>query len=250
MKVLGCIPARFGAMRFPGKPLKLIMGKPMIEWVYKRAAIAKNVDRTIVLTDDDRIYNAVVGFGGEALITSPNAESGTERICSIMDSFNDYDIFVNIQGDEPLVNSADIDKTVALLKNDDKAEVATIASHFKDIETIDDPNLVKAVVGNNDRVLYFSRSRIPFIRDPKDAVSYKYLKHIGLYVYTKNALRKFRTFKKTTLEQLEKLEQLRFLENGIGIKLTYTENEFIAVDCAEDIKKVEKYIKNNPDIKI
>lgn len=240
MTTIGFIPARYASTRFPGKPLVNICGKPMIQWVYEHACNAKRITRVVVLTDDKRIYNAVQLFGGEVAYTSKKCVSGTERIASILDTYP-CDIAVNIQGDEPLLCAHDMDAVACALTKQSDAHIATLARVIKEKERIHNPNIVKVVVDVQDRALYFSRATIPFVREKGTPV--KYLQHIGLYAYRTKVLHAMHSLRHRNLEHIEKLEQLRFIENGYGIKVVYTNADVIGVDTPKDVREVEKQLK-------
>ncbi len=237
MKTAILIPARFQSSRFKGKPLAKILNKSMIEWVYKGVCEAQYADFTAVLTDDMRIFNEVKNFGGNVFMVKGNFQSGTDRIAHFVKD-KDYDYIVNMQGDEPLMDSKTIDRLInfALMQ---KCEMATLSSECKEDE-IDDPNIVKIVTDTDNNALYFSRSKIPFNRGKCN----KFIKHIGIYIYSKETLMKLYTLKPSILEKCEKLEQLRALENGIKIKVCTTNRVLIGVDTKDDLVKVENYLKN------
>jgi len=239
MKTIGFIPSRYGSTRLKAKALSIIAGKSMVEWVYTNAKKAKNLDDVIILTDDERIADAVKNFGGKYEMTDPSCNSGTERILSVLDKF-ECDIAINIQGDEPLVQADDLDRLVDGLVNSKDAPVATLITKIKNKEFINNPNVVKVVLDNWDNGIYFSRANIPFDRDNTGNV--QYFQHIGIYAYKKDILQKFNSFEGKTLENIEKLEQLRFLENGYKIKTVETDNTYISVDIADDLEAVERYL--------
>jgi len=242
MRTVGIIPARYASTRFPGKPLALISGRPMIEWVYRRAALAKSVDSILVATDDRRIYEAVSSFGGSAVMTSPDRASGTDRIaeaCANLDS----EIVLNIQGDEPLLEPSALDDLVSLLRGDPALELGTLVAPITEGEELRDPNVVKVVTGARDECLYFSRSPIPYVRDPGSRKPV-FLKHIGIYGFRKSLLMRFASLPQGELEKAESLEQLRALENGVRIRAARIEKwPGISVDVPSDIAKVEELIK-------
>ena len=227
MKILGVIPARYASTRFEGKPLKDINGYPMIEWVYKRAENAA-VDKLVVATDDQRIYDAVKNFGGNVVMTSKEHENGTSRIIEVINNpeYSDFDFVINIQGDEPLIDI----KSINLLAN-----------NYREDEDVSNPNTVKVITDFNCNAIYFSRSVIPYERNPIG--DYKYYKHIGIYGYTSNFLNELKNLKEGLLEKIESLEQLRFIENGYKIKVLETDSEVIGVDTEEDLAEVIEYVK-------
>jgi 3-deoxy-manno-octulosonate cytidylyltransferase (CMP-KDO synthetase) len=231
MKVAGIIPARFASARLPGKPLILIKGKPMIQRVYEQSVKSKLIDKVVVATDDKDIFKCVKNFGGEVIMTSSKRASGTDRICEAAEKIN-YDIIVNIQGDEPFIDPKDIDMAIKPLIDDKKINVSTLAYKFKDEKELADVNKVKVVFDKNNFALYFSRNIIPY---NTGANNINYYKHIGLYVYRKTLLLKFSRMKKSYLENAEKLEQLRILENGEKIKVVITKKDSMSVDTLEDV---------------
>jgi len=244
MKVLGVIPARYKSTRLPGKPLIKIDGISIIERVFRRASKAKKIDDVIVATDDKRIYNEVKRFGGNAIMTSKKHCSGTDRIAEVAQK-SGYDIIVNIQGDEPFIAPSNIDKIISPLINDSGIKVSTLAIRFKDIYEIMDINKVKVVMDKNNYALYFSRSIIPFNRNEALAElnlkKTKYFKHIGLYAYRKKFLIDFSKMKISELENSEKLEQLRILENGFKMKVVLTNIDSHSIDTLQDLEKIKSY---------
>lgn len=243
MKILGIIPSRYASTRFEGKPLKKIFGKTMIEWVYKRAK-QSNLDDLVVATDDERIYDEVINFGGKAVMTSKNHENGTSRIIEVIknEEYKNFDFVINIQGDEPLI---DIDSINLLANNykEENSEIVTLKKELKDKKDIENPNIVKVITDFNDNAIYFSRSIIPYNRDNNENV--KYYKHIGIYGYTTNFLLNLKNLKNGKLEKIESLEQLKFIENGYKIKVLETTSNVIGVDTPEDLEIVKKYIQEN-----
>lgn len=242
MKIVAIIPSRYYSTRLKGKPLIDIAGKPMIQWVYESVQRAELVDRIIVATDDKRILDAVTHFGGEAEITSPHHVSGTDRIAEVADRFED-DIIVNLQGDEPLMDPGVVDEVAGLVKYNTAVYMASAYSPITEREDLINPNVVKVVTDCNGYALYFSRSPIPYC-SAGGAREHTPLgfKHIGLYVYRREFLMKFAALGPSPLEKLEKLEQLRVLENGYRIKLISTEYDSIGVDTPEDVARVVKEI--------
>ncbi len=236
MKIAVLIPARFQSTRFEGKPLAKIYNKTMIQMVYEGIKDSKYASFIAILTDDERIFEEAKRFGAKTFMVKGNFESGTDRIAYFAKD-KDFDYIVNMQGDEPLINSETIDRLIqcALNTNEEMATLATVCEK----ELIDNPNTVKVVKDINDYALYFSRSKIPFDRDNFE----NYLKHIGIYIYSKNTLAKLYSLRKSSLEKAEGLEQLRALENGIKIKVCLTDKVLIGVDTREDLEKVEKYLK-------
>ncbi len=245
MNAIGIIPARFASSRFPGKPLADILGKPMIQWVYERACRAKLLEKVIVATDDQRIFDAVTNFNGNVVMTSPTAANGTERIAEVTQNL-DAKLIVNIQGDEPLIDPDVIDQLVVLMKENPAAPVGTLVKKIEDAENLINPNIPKVVVDKDFYALYFSRSIIPFHRDRADQRKWirneKYYQHIGLYIYRREFLLKFVKLPMSNLERIERLEQLRILENGYKIKVALTETDSIGVDVPSDIDRVISYV--------
>ena len=293
MKILGVIPARYASTRFPGKPLVDINGKSMIQRVYEQAKKCKSLAHVVVATDDERIFEHVMAFGGEAMMTSATHQSGTDRCAEVVEKLN-FDIqtrdldsdeavifdkitpkrvgiftaVINIQGDEPFIQPEQIEKVVDILlikneklkiKNSDnsatqtlnvKAEtpnfdIATLVKRIDNQADIDNPNVVKAVFGESGRAVYFSRSPIPFLRnmDKKDwSKSGQFFKHIGLYGYKTSVLLDLARLSPSNLEQLESLEQLRWLENGYAIGIAETDLETIGIDTPEDLKEISENV--------
>lgn len=242
--IYALIPARYHSTRLPGKPLKMIAGKSMIQRTYEQAQKAKLVDEVIVATDDERIQNAVLGFGGKVIMTSSNHTSGTDRLAEIAINNQMIDIIVNVQGDEPIISPECIDQAIKPLIDDDSVMMSTLIRKCTDKEDLENNNIVKVVFDKDDFAMYFSRSCIPFERS-KSLMDH-YL-HIGLYVYRCDTLIQLSKMPPALIEQSESLEQLRALYNGIKIKTVITDYTPISVDIPEDIKKVEEFIRlNNP----
>ena len=243
MRILGVIPARYASSRFEGKPLKEINGHPMIEWVYKRAVNA-DIDDLVVATDDERIYNVVKNFGGNAIMTSKEHENGTSRIMEVIAApeYAGFDFVINIQGDEPLIDVNSINLLADSYRRE-KSEIVTLKKEISERWEIENPNVVKVVTDFNDNAIYFSRWAIPYERDKNKSL--KYYKHIGIYGYTLKFLRDLKSLKEGILEKSESLEQLRFIENGYKIKVLKTDAAVIGVDTPEDLKIVEEYVKKN-----
>ncbi len=253
MSAIVIIPCRYASTRFPGKPLQPLMGKPMIQHVYERARKAAKIKGIFVATDSLEIFDAVERFGGKAVITSDRHQSGTDRIAEaflkiqqMYGGFVEKDIIVNVQGDEPMIMPEMVDDVIELLQ-DSRASIGTLARKIDRAADISDPNTVKVVFNMESFALYFSRSPIPYFRDEwKDlahiraSLSYEVYKHIGIYAYTGDFLLKFIELPVSRLESIEKLEQLRALENGYRIKIATTMYETIGVDTPEDLERVEK----------
>ena len=240
MKTIGIIPARWGATRFEGKILANLLGKPVIQHVWENARKAKTLDELIVACDDERIIKAVESFGGKAIYTSPNQPSGTDRLAEVVNPL-DVDIAVNIQGDEPLVKSIMIDNLVLALKDEKMAQMATMIKKIDDESELTNSNVVKVVIDKNGYALYFSRYSIPYNRTGESDETKRptYYKHIGLYAFTKDFLFTFRNLPKSSLENAEKLEQLRVLEYGYKIKTVETKFDTVGIDRPEDLKRAE-----------
>jgi len=240
VKVIGVIPARWGATRFEGKVLAELLGKPVIQHVWENAKKAKTLDELIVACDDERIFKVVEGFGGKAVYTSPNQPSGTDRLAEVVNAM-DVDIIVNIQGDEPLIKPIMIDNLVMALQEEKVAQMATIIKKIEDDSELTNSNVVKAVVDKNGYALYFSRYAIPYNRTGEKDHKKKpvYYKHIGLYAFTKDFLFTFKKLPHSSLENAEKLEQLRALEYGYKIKVVETKFDTVGVDRPEDLRRAE-----------
>jgi 3-deoxy-manno-octulosonate cytidylyltransferase (CMP-KDO synthetase) len=242
-QVVVVIPARYGSTRLPGKPLVPLAGKPMIQHVFERAKKAQTVHRVLVATDDQRIFDAVQAFGGEARMTRTEHRTGTERIAEVA-AHDAGEIFVNVQGDEPLIDPAAIDTAVAAVLEEPPAQIATVATKIRHAGDIMDPNVVKTVLDFEDHALYFSRAPIPWIRDTAQKIHVKYWKHLGLYVFQRNALLEFPTLPQGELEKIEQLEQLRWLENGWRIRVAEVAHDAVSVDVQEDVVRAEKLIQS------
>lgn len=251
MSAIVVIPARYHSTRFPGKPLAPLKGIPVIEHVYRNAAKSSLADEVLVATDDQRIFETVSGFGGKAVMTSPAHLSGTDRIAEVADRTN-YDIIVNVQGDEPLIKAEMIDDVISLL-DDAKASLGTLAKKINDPEDIFNPNIVKVVTGADGFAIYFSRAPIPYHRDEwknessalrwnaggAEQGSFDCFKHIGIYSYRRDVLLKLSSLPASRLELIEKLEQLRAIENNFRIKVKETYAETFGVDTPEDLERIK-----------
>ncbi len=241
-RTIAVLPARYGSTRFPGKPLALIAGKPMIQWCYESTRKCAELDDVIVATDDQRIYDAVAAFGGKAVMTSPNHPTGTDRIAEAVKD-DDADLIVNVQGDEPLMSAKVLSQLIATMR-ESGAEMGTAAVPFsKTGRDPNDPNAVKVVIDRRGFALYFSRSLIPFPRS--GGVPVEPLLHWGLYAYRRDFLYEFVKWERGKLEACESLEQLRALENGAKISVIVTPERSVGVDVPEDIAFVEKMIAEN-----
>src|SRR5438477_1312402 len=241
-KVVIVIPARYGSTRLPGKPLVPLVGKPMIQRVFERAKQAKTAGRVIVATDDERIVAAVKAFGGEAKLTRTDHRTGTERIAEVA-AHTDGEVFVNVQGDEPLLDPAAVDTAVKALLEEPAAAISTVAVAIRTPGDIMDPNVVKTVLDFEDNALYFSRAPIPWVRDTGMKTHARHLKHLGLYVFQRDALLEYPTLPQGELERIEQLEQLRWMENGWKIRVAEVEHDAVSVDVPEDVARLEKLLE-------
>src|SRR3989338_2331660 len=280
MDVIGVIPARYGSTRFEGKVLADLQGKPMLQWVWEQAKKAKILDELIVACDDKRIEEAVNGFGGKAVLTSKEHLSGTDRICEVVNPL-EVKVIVNIQADEPLLDAVMIENVARPLLDDSRLNMATLMKRIDDPHEISDPNVVKVTIDRHGFALYFSRAAIPYQRDKPPrrrrgnsqshkpegnggqpnsrshkpegngaasarrshkSINAAYYKHIGLYAYSKDFFFIFKNLPESNLERIEKLEQLRVLEEGFRIKVIETNISTLGVDTPEDLEKVKKII--------
>lgn len=254
-KISAVIPARYGSTRFEGKPLADILGKPLIQYVYEGVRQSKLIDEVIVATDDQRILEAVKAFGGKAIMTSPTHFTGTDRVGEVARKLKS-EIIVNVQGDEPLIKGSFIDKAIRPLLTDDSLQISTLMTRIEEVRVWLNPHIVKVVVDQKNFALYFSRSPIPFPRDLQIGrlqsnpfgtdrpLPKRVFKHIGVYVLRRPFLLHFTKMKPTPLEKLEKLEQLRALENGYRIKVTPVNYEPLSVDTPEDLQKAITYVSH------
>jgi 3-deoxy-manno-octulosonate cytidylyltransferase (CMP-KDO synthetase) len=240
-QVILVIPARYGSVRLPGKPLVPLAGKPMVQHVYERAKRAKTAHRVIVATDDQRIMDVVKGFGGEARMTRVDHRTGTERIAEVA-AHEPGDVFVNVQGDEPLIDPQSIDIAIGALLEEPAAQIATVATPIRNLGDVMDPNVVKTVLDFDSNALYFSRAPIPWVRDSGQKVHVNYWKHLGLYVFQRDALLEYPTLPQGELEKIEQLEQLRWMENGWKIRVAEVAHDAVSVDVAADVERVEKLL--------
>jgi len=254
-KAVGIIPARWGSTRFPGKALHLIAGKPLLRHVWERCRRAKNLDKLTIATDDFRIAEAAFDWGAEVAMTSPNHASGTDRIAEVAKKMKQFAHVVNIQGDEPLIDPKLIDRLVRDLQRDSNLEMITAAHPFEDAHDAVSPHQVKVVVDQNGDALYFSRAAIPASRggglqtaDRKTGRFGKrpslFLRHQGIYGYSRSLLLRFVRWKTSPLEQAEALEQLRALENGVRIRVVMTGSGSPGVDTPEDARMIERVLKS------
>jgi 3-deoxy-manno-octulosonate cytidylyltransferase (CMP-KDO synthetase) len=237
MKIVGIIPTRYAASRFPGKPLIDIGGKTMIQRVYEQALKA-NLAKIIIATDDERIHNAAKSFNANVVMTQVSHQNGTERCAEVMQILgNDFDACINIQGDEPFINPEQINKVAALLQQ--VHNIVTLKKKITIQEELHNNNVVKVVCNKKDEALYFSRSVIPFQRNIEQGILENHFKHIGIYGFSKNTLEEIVQLPMSILEKTESLEQLRWLENGYTIQVAETIFETIAIDTPEDLQKIK-----------
>jgi 3-deoxy-manno-octulosonate cytidylyltransferase (CMP-KDO synthetase) len=242
-KIIGVIPARYASTRFPGKPLIKLGNKTMIQRVYERASTSKSLLKVVVATDNEEIFQHVVSFGGVAVKTKEEHPSGTDRCFEAFEKLQEpFDYVINVQGDEPFIQPAQIDLLASLC--DGKTHIATLVKQIKDTETVFNPNVVKAIINKQQQALYFSRSAIPFQRgvEVNEWISKGvFYKHIGMYAYKSEVLKQITKLAVSELEKAESLEQLRWLDNGFEIKAAITELETIGIDVPEDVEKI-KYL--------
>lgn len=237
MKIIAIIPSRYKSSRFPGKPLALICGKPMVQYVYETTSDIDAVSQTYIATDDKRIYDTVCGFGGKAIMTG-DCSCGADRVAQACRNI-DCDVVLNIQGDEPLIKKEMILELISCF-NDSSVKMATLKKEITLQSEINDPNIAKVITDINDDAIYFSRNAIPFNRDGIDGV--KYYKHIGIYGYTKDFLLHFAELPRSEHEKAEELEQLRAIDNGFKIRVKETKYQSFGVDLPEHIQLIEKEI--------
>jgi 3-deoxy-manno-octulosonate cytidylyltransferase (CMP-KDO synthetase) len=243
MTAIVIIPARYDSTRFPGKPLCPLRGKPLIQHVYENSKRSRRAEDVIVATDSETIFERVFAFGGKAVMTNKNHPSGTDRIAEVAASL-DYDIIVNVQGDEPLIRPEMIDDVITAL-DDTRASIGTLIKKIEDPVEISDNNVVKVVFDKERFALYFSRAAVPFRAPHSEIRAPEYYKHIGIYSYRRDVLLSLAGMEQTDLEKIEKLEQLRALENGLKIKVMETFLETFGVDTPEDLERVEKCLNTS-----
>lgn len=242
MDVIGVIPARYSSVRFEGKVLAEILGKTMLQHVWEKAKEAKVLDDLIIACDDERIAEAAGLFGAKVTLTSKGHQSGTDRICEVVNPL-EVKVVINIQADEPLVHPTMIDTLARALLEDNSISMATLIKKIDNQDQINDPDVVKVAVAKNNFALYFSRAAIPYHAQNSQVKAPLYYKHIGLYGYTKDFLFIYKNLPVSGLEKTECLEQLRVLEEGYRIKVIETKYDTIGVDTPEDLEKVKKYLK-------
>ena len=243
MKIVGIIPARYASSRFEGKALADILGKPMVQHVYERASRAKTLHEVIVATDDRRIYDAVAGFGGKVVMTSPDCPTGTERVVAVAETL-DCDVVANIQGDEPLLEPAVIDQMIQPFLDNSAVQISTLKQRVEDETDYRDPNVVKVVTDLEGFALYFSRASIPGNLSNHWIQTNPSYRHVGLYAYRRDRLLEFTKWDRTPYENSEGLEQLRFLEHGVRIRVVETEHTLIGVDVPADLERVLEILKS------
>ncbi len=245
-KITAIIPARYRSSRFPGKPLAMIAGRPMVQHVYEQAARVALIGRVTVATDDVRIADAVRAFGGEVVMTRADHLSGTDRLAEAAGLLGipDDDVVLNIQGDQPVFAVEAVEELARRMSTDPALPMGTLVCRMVGSAAINDPNHVKAVFDRRGRALYFSRAAIPFARDPQEMAQASYYKHVGIYAYRRRFLDIFVTLPEGEWERQEKLEQLRALENGYTIQVVLTEHDSVEVDRPEDLAKVEEMLRN------
>lgn len=244
MKFIGIIPARYASTRFPGKPLALLGGKPVIQHVYEKVAAV--LEAAYVATDDERIYDVVKSFGGQVVMTRTDHKSGTDRIEEAIEKIGgEWDVVVNVQGDEPFVAKSQLD-TICHCFDDPPTQIATLGKPFESMEAVQNPNSPKIVVDNMGFAMYFSRSVIPYVRGKEKSswlTHYPFLKHLGIYAYRKDVLRQVTQLPQSSLEIAESLEQLRWLQNGFKIKVGTTDVETVGIDTPQDLERAEEFLK-------
>ena len=244
MKFIAIIPARYASTRFPGKPLAMLGGKTVIQRVYEQAVSV--LDEAYVATDDERIFQTVTGFGGQAVMTRTDHKSGTDRIEEAVEKLGtDADVIINIQGDEPFIQASQIE-TLMHLFDDPETQIGTLGKPFETMEAVQNPNSPKIVCDHRGFALYFSRSVIPYVRNKEQQewlLHFPYLKHLGLYAYRCEVLHEVTQLPQSPLELAESLEQLRWLENGYRIRVGKTDVETVGIDTPEDLQRAEEFLK-------
>jgi len=244
MKVVAVIPARYSSTRFPGKVLAKDTGKFLIQHTYERACMAKLPEKVIIAADDEKVAAAARTFGAECVLTSPDHQSGTDRIAEAVASM-DVEIVVNLQGDEPEIDPGNIDYLAKMLMDNPNCPMATLAAEFKNAGQVSDPNIVKVIIGRSNKAIYFSRWPIPYDREKAGVGDIKrYLRHIGIYAYRKKFLLEITALPQTPLEKIEKLEQLRAIENGYDILVGKVKHTCDGIDTPEQYAEFVKRYKN------
>lgn len=239
--IIGLIPARWGSSRFPGKPLHPIAGKPLVQHVWERVSLCSRLDDIAIATDDKRIFDAALAFGAKAIMTSPDHPSGSDRLAEAVQTFPSATHVVNIQGDEPLIDPALIDRLAGALVADPALSMATVACPIGQENDLNNPNIVKVALAGNGDALYFSRSVIPYARNARVTPA---LRHLGIYAYRRDFLENYVRWEPTPLEKTESLEQLRALENGARIRVILTDHVSVGVDTPEQAIQVEQILLN------
>ena len=244
MKFVAIIPARYASTRFPGKPLAVLGGKTVIQRVYEQ--VSRVLDEAYVATDDERIFQAVEAFGGKAVMTRTDHKSGTDRIQEAATKIGtDADVIINVQGDEPFIQPSQIE-TLMHLFDDPTTQIGTLGKPFESMEAVENPNSPKIVTDNRGFALYFSRSVIPYIRGIEAdewLIHYPFLKHLGIYAYRREVLAEVTRLPQSSLEKVESLEQLRWLQNGYRIRVGLTDVETVGIDTPEDLQRAEEFLK-------
>lgn len=234
------IPARYGSSRLEGKPLLRANNKPIIQWVWEKASKCPLVDRVIIATDDERIFNVCKDFGAEVEMTSTEHKSGSDRIAEVAERHPEIAYIINLQGDEPLIEQANIELVIKGVLEDEKADISTLLREIKDEDEAQNPNLVKCVFDVDNYAMYFSRSKIPYERNAGKSKIYG---HLGIYGYKREALFKMTKLPQTSCEQAESLEQLRALQNGMKIKVAVVDNIPVGIDTLEDFEKFKRMVE-------
>lgn len=234
------IPARYGSSRLEGKPLLRANNKPIIQWVWEKASKCPLVDRVIIATDDERIFNVCKDFGAEVEMTSTEHKSGSDRIAEVAERHPEIAYIINLQGDEPLIEQANIELVIKGVLEDEKADISTLLREIKDEDEAQNPNLVKCVFDVDNYAMYFSRSKIPYERNAGKSKIYG---HLGIYGYKREALFKMTKLPQTSYEQAESLEQLRVLQNGMKIKVAVVDNIPVGIDTLEDFEKFKRMVE-------
>ena len=234
------IPARYGSSRLEGKPLLRANNKPIIQWVWEKASKCPLVDRVIIATDDERIFNVCKDFGAEVEMTSTEHKSGSDRIAEVAERHPEIAYIINLQGDEPLIEQANIELVIKGVLEDEKADISTLLREIKDEDEAQNPNLVKCVFDVDNYAMYFSRSKIPYERNAGKSKIYG---HLGIYGYKREALFKLTKLPQTSYEQAESLEQLRALQNGMKIKVAVVDNIPVGIDTLEDFEKFKRMVE-------
>lgn len=249
MKTLAVIPARYASTRFPGKPLATLGGKPVLQWVWERTCAVATIDGTMVATDDERILNAVETFGGRAMMTSSRHRSGTDRCGEVLQVLSrqgeEYDLVINVQGDEPFVQANQLTALQACFSDND-TQIATLKTRIRSTEELLSANNVKVVCDGQGNAIYFSRQPIPFLRGVESGMWLErqpYYKHVGLYAFRADTLRQLVRLTPSPLEQSESLEQLRWIENGYTLRVVETEAANIGIDTPEDLAAAERSLQ-------